>query len=636
VPTVLTICPFCACGCGVYLNRENGKLVGVAPSETHPVSRGRLCARGWSAHEASLWGERLTSPLIRRDGTLKPASWSEAMVFVATRLAELGAAGEKIGVLGSPRATNEENYLAAKLARFALGTKNVDFCSRSDYDPIFKGISQVIGGAPPLATLDDIAASDLILLLEGDLARSHPRAAVSVIEAIKRGASLIALSPIKTQMARLATYSLINNSGSPGGTVNQLLATVSGMTVNGVSVAYRCKGWEVFRQKAENITVSEEIRQIAERICQAKRAVFLLTPTSTSPEQLSEDCAAVASLAAAAGYLDRPGFGFAVLAERSNLFGAWQMGAGHSAFPGFEIPARDETKRVSIRPGGTPAQSGPGLDAAAMISSVSGLIVVADDPAAVLPEAAVSSAAMKKMSCLVVLDAFNTGTAQMAHVVLPIASFAESEGTYTNIEGRVQRVRAGAEPPGEARPGWQVLADLINRLNAPAPYRSVSAVFEEIAQTFPAYAQMSYDTIETGKAKRAVVVPIKGELNLHMAEAAVLVSDKYPKLLIRSGEFDWGSDPLAMFSPTLSRDFHSKRKLFPEGLVEMAKSDADELGLRQGLKVKLSSTRGEVALPIWVRTDLSPGVVRVPFAFRNCAFKVTGGKTATAVKVDRA
>lgn len=636
MPAVLTICPFCACGCGVYLNKEDGKLVGVAPSETHAVSRGRLCARGWNAHEACLWGERLTAPLIRRNGILNPVSWSEALAFVVTRLSELSKDGKNIGVLGSPRATNEENYLAAKLARFALGTNNVDFCGRDNYSAIFDGIAEAIAGAPPIATFDSIAASDLILLIEDDLSRTHPRAAVSVMEAVKRGAVLITLGPVKTQMARLATHRMFFRNGSASEDINTLLAAVASINMGGVSVAYRCKGWDAFWQKAEGISVPEEIRQIAEAISKAQRPTFLLSPISVSREQLNRDSAAVASVAVVAGYLDRPDFGFGVLAERSNLFGAWQMGAAHSPFPEFTLPVRDERQRPSVRPGSISSpNSGPGLEAAAMMSSLNGLVVLADDPVNVLPESGATMDALKKMSCLVVLDSFNTATAQLAHVVLPIASFAESDGTYTNMEGRVQRVRAAAEPPGDAKQGWQALAELLNRFGYPAPYRTPNAVFQEITRTFPAYAPISYETLENGKSPMALIAPAKGELDVRMTETKALVTEEYSKLLVRSGAFDWGSDPLIAFSPTLNRDFSAKRKLFPDGVVEMAKADADELGVKHGWKVTLSSSRGEIALPVSVRTDLTPGMLLVPFAFRDCTSKITGGQAAIAIKVDR-
>ena len=171
---VPTTCPFCACGCGFYLLANKGGLVGVAPSETHPVSLGRLCARGWSAHEAALWGNRLRQPLVNRNGKLESVSWDEALDHVAGRIKELIDAGKSVGVLGSARATNEENYLAGKLARAGLQTNNLDFSYHSICGPLLTGLEEVCGEYTPSISLNDIESSQTILLIEGDLADDPP------------------------------------------------------------------------------------------------------------------------------------------------------------------------------------------------------------------------------------------------------------------------------------------------------------------------------------------------------------------------------------------------------------------------------------------------------------------------------
>jgi predicted molibdopterin-dependent oxidoreductase YjgC len=166
---VPTACPFCSCGCGFYLLAKEGQLVGVAPSETHPVSDGRLCARGWSAHEAALWGDRLRQPLLQRNGKQESVSWDEALDHVAGRLKELMNAGKPVGVLGSSRATNEENYLAGRLARAGLQTNNVDFSYHPICRPLLAGLEEVCGKHAPSIRLNDIASSQVILLTEGNL-----------------------------------------------------------------------------------------------------------------------------------------------------------------------------------------------------------------------------------------------------------------------------------------------------------------------------------------------------------------------------------------------------------------------------------------------------------------------------------
>jgi len=210
-----------------------------------------------------------------------------------------------------------------------------------------------------------------------------------------------------------------------------------------------------------------------------------------------------------------------------------------------------------------------GLNAESLLHSVSALIVLADDPAAVLPSGQRAMAALERIEFLVVLDAFLTPTAQIAHVVLPIASFAETEGTITNMEGRVQRLHVATDPPGEARPGWQVLAELCARFDVGTSYRSASDVLREVGQASPRYARVSqcedmWGGIGMAKASNGA------KFRLLASEAPPLAYAEGQHVLVRDGDFDWGRDPLVAFSPTLSRDYLSERKLFPRVMSKCA------------------------------------------------------------------
>jgi predicted molibdopterin-dependent oxidoreductase YjgC len=245
--------------------------------------------------------------------------------------------------------------------------------------------------------------------------------------------------------------------------------------------------------------------------------------------------------------------------------------------------------------------------------------------------------AMGRIEFLAVLDAFVTPTVRIAHAVLPIASFAETEGTLTNMEGRVQRLRPAANPPGEARIGWQVLAELCARFDGGNSYTSATDVLCEIAQAAPQYAgieqRLSEDAwggalLEDSDDAEFVVRPTG------TTAVAALASAGRPYVLVRDCAFDWGRDPLVLFSPTLSRDYQSERKLFPTGCVEMCKSDADALNLGGGRRVRLTSVHGDAVVPIRVREDLKPGVLSVPYAFRDHVAKVLGTDNVTTVKVE--
>lgn len=638
--TVPTTCPFCACGCGFYLLANKGELVGVAPSETHPASRGRLCARGWGAHEAPLWGSRLRKPQVRRNGKLESVSWAEVLDQIAGRVRELLEASKSVGVLGSARATNEENYLAGKLARAGFQTNNVDFSYHSICRPLIAGLEEVVGEYTRSISLNELESSETILLIEGDLAKTHPRAAFSVMKAVEKGARLITIGQTRTQMARLSSLYLQAAPGGEGEVIDGLLAGALHPSLEDqISAAVHCEGYEALRRDLTALKTTEEMQQAAEWIARAKRASFLMPPTSGQGDQPRRDAAAFATLAAITGHLDRPGSGLLLLLGRSNVRGACDMGVAPDRLPGYD-PLDDGRARQRLEDlWGKKLPLAGGRDAESLLQSVSGLIVVADDPPSVVPMGQRAMAAMGRTDFLVVLDAFVTPTVRIAHAVLPITSFAETEGTLTNMEGRIQRLHVANDPPGEARAGWQVLAELGARFDVGGSYTSATDVRCEIVRAAPRYTGMEQRPSEDGWGGAWLADSHRAKIVVHPSGApgaATLTSAERPYLLARGGTFDWGRDPLVSFSPTLSRDYQSERKLFPNGFVEMCRRDADALSLGAGRQVRLTSVHGDAVAPIRVRTDLRPGVLFVPYAFRDHLANVLGADNVTAVKVERA
>ncbi len=633
---VLTVCPFCACGCGFYLLAKKEQLIGVAPSETHPVSEGKLCARGWSAHEAALWGDRLRQPLLQRNGKRESVSWNEALDHVATRLKELMKAGKPVGLLGSSRATNEENYLAGRLARAGLQTNNIDFSYRAICGPLLTGIEEVCGKYPPSMRLNDIASSEVVLLTEGNLAETHPQAACSVLKALEKGAHLITIGYRKTQMARLASLHLQAIPGNESELINGLLATILGLGLQ--DRATLAIGYDALRRECETVKTTEEVRQAAEWIARAERAAFLIAPSCRQSDQPRND-AAFAKLAAITGHFNKPGSGLLPLLAQSNTRGACDMAAVPDRLPGYD-PLDETRSRQRVEDlWNKKLPSGCGWSAEKLLQSVSGLIVVADDPPSVVPIGQRAMAAMQRIEFLVVLDAFMTSTARIAHALLPITSFAETEGTFTNVEGRVQRLHSVTNPHGEARTGWQVLAELCARFDAAVSYSSASDVLREIGQAAPRYAGIEQRLSEDGWGGALLEGFDRPKFAFPAARTsgvAALTSVERPYLLVRDGAFDWGHDPLVSFSPTLRRDYQSERKLFPNGFVEIGRGDADALNLNGGRQVRLTSVHGESVVPVRVRTDLKPGLLFVPYAFRDHVSNVLGTDGLTAVKVEHA
>ncbi|MGB9072492.1 MAG: molybdopterin-dependent oxidoreductase [Terriglobales bacterium] len=578
----------------------------------------------------------MRQPLLQRNGKQESVSWDEALDHVAARLKELMNAGKPVGVLGSSRATNEENYLAGRLARAGLQTNNVDFSYHPICRPLLTGLEDVCGKHAPSIRLHDIASSQVILLTEGNLAETHPRAASSVLKAMEKGAHLITVGYRKTQMARLASLHLQATPGNEGEVINGLLAAVLDLGLQDRTLVPI--GYDALRRDMETVKRTEEVRQAAEWIARAERAAFLIAPSCGQGDQSRKDAAAFAKLAAITGHLDRSGSGLLPLLARSNVRGACDMGVVPDRLPGYD-PLDDARSRQRVQDlWGNKLPSAPGWSAENLLQFVSGLIVVADDPPSVVPMGQRAMAAMERIEFLVVLDAFVTPTARIAHALLPITGFAETEGTLTNVEGRVQRLPGMTDPPGEARPGWQVLADLCARFDAAALFNSASDVIREIGQAAPAYARMEQRPSGDGWGGALLEDLDRAKFVVRPAGAtgmAALTSVERPYLLAREGAFDWGHDPLVSFSPTLSRDYRSERKLFPNGFVEISKGDADALNLSGGRQVRLTSVHGESVVPVRVKTDIKPGLLFVPYALRDRVSDVLGTDGVTAVKVER-
>jgi predicted molibdopterin-dependent oxidoreductase YjgC len=583
-----------------------------------------------------LWGNRLRQPLVNRNGKLESVSWAETLDHVAGRVKELINAGKPVGVLGSARATNEENYLAGKLARAGLQTNNLDFSYHSICGPLFTGLEEVCGECTPSISLNDIESSQTILLIEGDLAKTHPRGASAVMAAVEKGAHLVTIAYTGTQMSRLASLRLPVMPGTEGEVIAGLLAAVLHLGLaDRASVGVRCEGYDALRRDLETVKITAEMSQAAEWIARATRATFLIPPVSGEGNSSRRVAATLAILAAVTGHLGRPGSGLLPLLARSNVRGACDMGVAPDRLPGYQ-PMDDERSRKRLRDlWGAKLPLCPGMDAESLMQSVSGLIVLADDPPSVLPMGQRAMAALGKIEFLVVLDAFVTPTVRIARAALPIASFAETEGTLTSMEGRVQRLRPATDPPGDARPGWQVLAELCARFDAGASYSSATAVLHEITQAAPRYARAG--ELEDKWGGVGMAKDSTGEkFKLCAAQAPLLTPARAPHVLVRDSAFDWGRDPLVSFSPTLSRDFQSERKLFPRGLVEICKQDADDLAIHPGRQVRLTSVHGDAVVPIRVRADLTPGVLLVPYAFRDQLANVLGTHSVTAVHVEQA
>ncbi len=615
IRSVRTVCPFCSSGCGLYLTGTSHDIEGVGPSEHHPVSQGRLCARGWAAHEASQWGPRLRAPLVRQGGELRPASWEEALAAVVAGLRRLRAAGRPVGVLASGRASSEESFLALALARSALQTPHLDAPLRLQWEALLRGVGAVGAQPEPGAILTRLERSDLVVVLEDDLSVSHPRVALSILRALRRGARLVTVAWQHTPLAALATQHVPLDASAP-------LATLAGLrALDGLEGLFRG----------------------------ARRASFVVAPFEFDPELLEAAGAATARLAADLGVADRGEPPLLLpLATRANTRGSLEMGIAPDRLPGRRSLADAHVRATLAGLWGADGCWDEGASADEMPGAVAGLIVLGEDLPAVHPQPAEARRQLSALEHLVVVDSFLTETARAAAVVLPMAAFGEADGIQTGIEDRAQLVRALSAPPAGVRAGWEVLAELLAALGCGFRPRTLADVREAIATTVPGYGLLRQSAPDDGWT-----VAWRGELGSALgngnggshpapAEPALTTPAEQPPasarrfVLRRAGAFDWGQDALVRYSPTLRRIPAAQARRYPHGLVVMNAADAKTLGVREGWTVRLTSPRGEARAAVTLSAGVQQGLLLAPYGFREQLGPVLGASGLAEVEVQPA
>lgn len=651
MPYTMTTCPFCGCGCGLYLQGDGTRLSGVAASPSHPVGQGRLCLKGWHAHDVVASPRRLRAPLIKRGERLQEASWDEALALVAGRLGEIRAGGaEAVGLLGSARATNEESFLLSKLARGTLGTNNVDFCARLEALPRFFDLPQYRHLTSPTATLKHIARADLIVLWQADPAQEHPAAAARVLRAARNGATVVEVNARSGQTGGAATLRLHPLPGTEAllaaGLLNVALAGRTALPREGKALAASVDGSTPERTEAVTGVPVEQIRAAGAALAAAARPLILYSRALTCSLRGAD---VLLSLSAfhhlANGGPDWPGLLW--LSHHSNLHGARDMGVVPYFLSGHQAVTDPEVRRRFEQVWGAALPTEPGRPAWDMLGTVRGLLVLSDDPLQSLPEPARARQALAALDFLAVMDLYLSPTAQLADVVLPGASFAEKDGTVTNAEGRVQRVRRAAPSPGEARAEWEVLGELSRRMGRPMDYASPAATMEEIALLTPCYSEVSYPALETEaevRCRRRELTPeeaaslVAGDVEAGLGppeEVAPTAADEFPLTLVVDYALgEWAEDPAVACSAALRRELGRDGRA-ELATVEISPEDAERCGVQEGLRVRLCSRAGEAEVQVHVNTSVRPGVLALPFRAREAAAPVltvvTDGETGVPV-----
>lgn len=646
---VLTVCPFCGCGCQLYLQVLDGKITGVVPCKTDKISEGKPCIKGRNAADFIYHPDRLRSPLVKKNGKLEPASWDEALDIVSGRLSEIKRlhGPDSISILSSAKCTNEENFLMMKFARAVIGTNNVDHCARLCHASTVLGLVKSFGSGAMTNSVPEVEGADCIFVIGSNTMEQHPLISSRVLRAKEKGAKLIVADPRRTPLTEFADIHLQLRPGTDVCLLNGMMNIIRSRNLADKDfIAERTEGFEEFKKRVEEYP-PEKVCQItkvdptaleeAARVYgEAEKASILYAMGITQHTTGTDNVLSVANLAMLTGNVGRESTGVNPLRGQNNVQGACDVGALPTVYSGYQS-VRDEAIRAKFEKAwGVKLPQEPGLTVtemtdAALNGSLKAMYVMGENPALSDPDINHVKKALSSLDFLVVQDIFLSEAAQFAHVVLPACSFAEKDGTFTATDRRVQRVRKAIGPIGDSKPDWVIISELARKIgDAQFDYKSPREVMEEIAELTPSYAGISYKRLDNGEVL-AWPCPSKehpGTKFLHKEtftrgkgrffaidykEPAELPDEEYPFILTT------GRLMFQFHTGTMTRRIPALEREAPTGFVELNPEDAKKLSIAQGEKVKVKSRRGEIGIKAFITDRISPGVAFIPFHFAECA-----------------
>jgi formate dehydrogenase alpha subunit len=640
---VATTCSYCGVGCGMYLGVRDGKLVSSRGRRENPSNEGLLCVKGRFGYSFVNSPERLTTPLIRKNGKLVEASWDEALDLVASKLASYKP--EEVSVLSSARCTNEENYLMQKFARFVLKTNNVDHCARLCHAPSVAGLMQSFGSGAMTNSIKEIGEASCLLIIGSNTTEAHPVIGMKVQMAVRqRGAKLIVVDPREVDTVRYADIWLRLKHGTD---VPLLMGMARVIWDEGMAdqafIDERCENFDEFKKAlkkydldyVERITgvPKEKIVAAAKLYASIKPAAILYTLGITEHSHGTDNVIGTANLAMLTGNVGKPSSGVNPLRGQNNVQGACDMGALPNVYHGYQAVADPAVREKFAKAWGGPVADKPGLTITEVFEAgrnggkVKALYISGENPAVTDADATHVQNFLKKLDFLVLQEIFLTETAAMADVVLPGASFAEKDGTFTNSERRVQRVRKAIEPIGDSRPDWLITCQIAQRMGYKGfDFKDPSQIWDELASLAPNFAGISFKRIEKIGLQWPCPTPDhpgtpilhtklftrgKGRfIPLEYRPPAELPDKDYP-ILLSTGRC------LYHYHTSMTRQVEGLNVLRGEELVQINPKDASALGIAEGDKIKISSRRGEVTAKAWV-TEVTPeGAIWMTFHFAD-------------------
>lgn len=639
-----TTCPHCGTGCQMNLLVKNNRLVGVEPLDG-PANKNLLCVKGkFASYKFVGSGDRLTEPLIKRNGIFEPASWEEALTLVSSKFNEIKAENGPDALAGfsCSRATNEDNYVFQKMVRAAFGTNNVDNCARVCHSASVHGLAQTLGSGAMTNPIADITEDvDMILLVGSNPEEAHPVIGAQIRQAIQRGTQVVVVDPRKINLVKDSALHLQVQAGTNVAFANGMMHVIlkEGLADRHF-IEERTEGFSDLEKMVADYTPEkvaeichihpEDLIQAARMYAKAEKVPIIYCLGVTEHSTGTEGVMSMSNLAMLVGKVGKPGCGVNPLRGQNNVQGACDMGCMPYDFPGYQKVNNPEVIDKFEKAWHVPLNRNTGLTStkvlpAATAGNVKGLYIFGEDPIVTDPDTGHVRQALESLDFLVVQELFMTETAAYADVVLPGISYAEKDGTFTNTERRVQRVRKAVEPRGQAREDYEIFCEVMTRMGYPCAYESAKEIMEEISAVTPSFGGINYERLEKESLQwpcRSLTDP--GTPIMHVGsfargkglfkaipykQAQELPDEEYPYLM-STGRMLYHYNTRAMTGRT-----EGINQIANHSYIEINAVDAQALGIQEGDKVEVHSRRGKIETYAAVGNRVFPQEVFMTFHF---------------------
>ena len=661
---IKSVCAYCGCGCSFLLGVKDNQLRTIVSDYEIGANEGNLCVKGRYGWEYIYSEERLKTPLIRRGGKLVECTWDIALKEIAKTLREIEKTHgpDALAAIGSARLTNEEAFLLQKFMRAAIGTNNIDTSGRYSYEGLTKGLKESLGYPAMINSIKEIRNADVILVLRSDLRETHPLVKIEVIMALNRNrAKLIAANSYKAWLDEKAHLTLIYQPGTEVALLNGMIHVVLEEGLEDKDfISSQAVGFEDLKKTVARYTPTtvEKITGLSEELiissarmyAQGKRSTILISSGLGLRGDEVRLAQVAANLALITGNVGKESTGINILGEKNNSQGAIDMGLTPEYLPGYQrVTDRGARKKFELA-WEVRLSPEPGLSALEILKraeegEIKVLYLVGENPIVTYPDRTQTLRALGGLDFLLVQEIFLSETAQRANVVLPAASFAEKEGTFTSVERRVQRVQRAIDSQRKVRSDFDIILSLFEIMGYEVDYTSPIQVMQEINSLVPLYAGINYKRLDD----KGIHWPC---FSTEDPGSKMLYEDGFPigKAKLIPVEYEPLGDSekeFPMVLITVHSLFHSGsfslneqglRELYPEGFAELNAQDAQHLKIKPGDVVTIKSPRGEIKVKSNITERTPPGRVLIPYHFEHLMVNLLTDKDQplTWVRVEQA